>query len=98
MGLRHGSFLESRPCGFDGDRAADAVGKLREYDGWKELTAVTNGAVYAADGNALFNRPSHRLVESLQLLQWCMHPEHVEIADEIRSYVSHVGVGSKPSL
>ncbi len=86
------------PCGFDGDRAAAAVDDLREYDGWQDLTAVANGAVYAADGNALFTRPSHRLVESLQLLQWCIHSEHVEIADEIRSCVRDVGVNSKPSV
>jgi len=64
------------PCGFARDRAVDAVSDLAERPGWSELRAVADGRVYAVDGNALFNRPSHRLVESLEALFACLHPRH----------------------
>lgn len=86
------------PCGFERERAIDAVDDLREDERWNSLTAVKDGNVYAADGNALFNRPSHRLVESLQVLQWCMHTERIEIAEKVQAYVRNVGVGSKSSV
>ncbi|WP_396613430.1 ABC transporter substrate-binding protein (plasmid) [Haloferax sp. S1W] len=63
------------PCGFSRDRAVDAVSELAVRDGWNDLTAVREGHVYAVDGNALFNRPSLRLVDSLELLAGCIHPD-----------------------
>jgi hypothetical protein len=35
--------------------------------------------VWLADGNAFFNRPGPRIVESLEILAACLHPE--ELAD-----------------
>jgi iron complex transport system substrate-binding protein len=64
------------PCGFERGRAVDAVGDLAAQPGWRDLTAVADDRVYAVDGNALFNRPSHRLVDSLEALFACLHPEH----------------------
>ena len=40
---------------------------------WETWTAVRNGNVFIADGNAYFNRPGPRLVESLQILAACVH-------------------------
>ena len=34
-----------------------------------------SGRVYVADGNAYFNRPGPRIVESLEILAGCVHPE-----------------------
>jgi iron complex transport system substrate-binding protein len=31
--------------------------------------------VYVADGNAFFNRPGPRIVESLEILAACLHPD-----------------------
>ena len=64
------------PCGFTRSRAVDAVGGLSERPGWRDLTAVVDGRAYAVNGNALFNRPSHRLVDSLEALFACLHPDH----------------------
>lgn len=65
------------PCGFERDRAVDALGDLADRPGWSDLTAVADGCVYAVDGNALFNRPSHRLVASLEALSACLHPRYM---------------------
>jgi iron complex transport system substrate-binding protein len=62
-------------CGFDRDRAVDAVGGLAERPGWCDLTTVADCRLFAADGDALFNRPSHRVIESLEVLFACPHPE-----------------------
>ena len=78
------------PCGFELDRAVEAVGDLRGRPGWSDLTAVANGRVYAVDGNALVNRPSHRLVASLEAVFECLHPDHAGTTDAGRR-VERVG-------
>ena len=35
----------------------------------------TAARVYVTDGNAFFNRPGPRLVESLEIMAACVHPE-----------------------
>jgi ABC-type Fe3+-hydroxamate transport system, periplasmic component len=86
------------PCGFDRDRAVDAIDDLRDGEGWENVTAVENGAVYAVDGNALFNRPSHRLVESLEVLQRCIHPDAIELSIDSRSYMQQLESAQQPSV
>lgn len=64
-----------KPCGFDRARTAEEseafAHRLRAFD-WP---AVHAGRVYVADGNAFFNRPGPRIVESLEILAACIHPE-----------------------
>jgi iron complex transport system substrate-binding protein len=36
---------------------------------------VRDGHVFLADGNAYFNRPGPRIVDSLEILAACLHPE-----------------------
>jgi len=86
------------PCGFERDRAIDAVDDLRDHEGWADVTAVKNGDVYAVGGNALFNRPSHRLVESLVVLQWCIHTDAIELSDDSRSYVQQLDSPQRPPM
>jgi iron complex transport system substrate-binding protein len=61
-----------KPCGFGIERT------------WQELALVdriTSGVrargtrVYVSDGNAFFNRPGPRLVESLEIMAACVHPD-----------------------
>ncbi|MFC7325023.1 ABC transporter substrate-binding protein [Halorubrum rutilum] len=78
------------PCGFDRDRAADAIGDLAARPGWRDLAAVAGDRTYAVDGNALFNRPSHRLVDSLAALFACLHPEHAATPPAAHDRVAHV--------
>jgi iron complex transport system substrate-binding protein len=68
------------PCGFDAPRAADEGRALASLPGWDALAAVRSGRVLAVDGNAYFNRPGPRLVDTLELLAhviwpaWCPPP------------------------
>ena len=50
---------------------------LKELPGWQGLSAVQAGRVHAVDGNAYFNRPGIRLVDSLEILAHLLHPDRV---------------------
>jgi iron complex transport system substrate-binding protein len=63
------------PCGFDLPRTKAELPALTERPGWESLKAVRTGRVWAADGNAYFNRPGPRLVEALELLAEAFHPD-----------------------
>ena len=63
-----------KPCGFDLARTAreeDSLGELIRSMPWP---AVEQGRVFVADGNAFFNRPGPRLVESAEILAAVTHP------------------------
>ncbi len=62
------------PCGFDLARARSEAAALTGLPGWNTLRAVRNGRVFVVDGNALFNRPGPRLVDSLECLAEMLHP------------------------
>jgi iron complex transport system substrate-binding protein len=64
-----------KPCGFPLERTLDELETLRACLPWNQWAAVRTGRVYVADGNAYFNRPGPRLVESLEILAACVHPE-----------------------
>ncbi|MBO0699801.1 MAG: cobalamin-binding protein [Zavarzinella sp.] len=63
------------PCGFDLPRTKTDLPALTNRPGWERLRAVQTGRVWAADGNAYFNRPGPRLVEALEMLAEAFHPE-----------------------
>jgi iron complex transport system substrate-binding protein len=61
-----------KPCGFGVERT------LEEHDAIERtiLSEVGAGArVYVTDGNAFFNRPGPRIVDSAEILAGCTHPE-----------------------
>jgi iron complex transport system substrate-binding protein len=60
-----------KPCGFPLERA------LRERELIQRSVARVlspHARVYVTDGNAFFNRPGPRLIESLEILAACVHP------------------------
>lgn len=60
-----------KPCGFTVARTMQEIGIV---DRIAEL-AGANARAYVSDGNAFFNRPGPRLVESLEILAACVHPQ-----------------------
>jgi iron complex transport system substrate-binding protein len=70
------------PCGFDIDRTMSELGVLQAQPGWEDLPAVRNERVYVADGNAYFNRPGPRIVESLEVLTEVLHPDRFDPVHE----------------
>jgi iron complex transport system substrate-binding protein len=62
------------PCGFKLDQTRKELGRLTAREEWRSLPAVGNDRVYSADGNAYFNRPGPRIVDSAELLAGLMQP------------------------
>ena len=63
------------PCGFDLPRTQLETDVLTQRPEWKKLHAVQSGRVFITDGNAYFNRPGPRLVDSLEILAEILHPD-----------------------
>ena len=59
-----------KPCGFGLPRALEERATIEHAI----VSAVPRARVYVCDGNAFFNRPGPRLVESLEVLAACVHP------------------------
>ncbi len=78
--------LAVAPCGVDLAGTADAVRDLADRPGFADLAAVRAGRVYAMDGDRYVNRPGPRLVDTLDHLAWCCHPDAVDRppADAVR--------------
>ena len=70
------------PCGFDLERTAEEMQRLEQHPGWKGLRAVRTKQVYIADGNAYFNRPGPRLVESFEIMAEVFHPGALRLGHE----------------
>ncbi len=63
------------PCGWDIERTKEEMPVLQKLDGWRDLKAVREGQVYLTDGNFYFNRPSPRVVESLEIMAEILYPQ-----------------------
>ena len=70
------------PCGFDLARTRAEMPALSALPGWSELRAVREDRVFLGDGNALFNRPGPRVVETLECLAEALHPDAFRFAHE----------------
>ncbi|MGH7331138.1 MAG: ABC transporter substrate-binding protein [Candidatus Rokuibacteriota bacterium] len=64
-----------KPCGFPLEHTIEEISLLRTSLPWESWRAVQDGRVYVADGNAYFNRPGPRIVESLEILAACLDPQ-----------------------
>ena len=62
------------PCGFKIPQSQTDLPILTAHPQWQSLPAVQNNRVYVADGNAYYNRPGPRIVESTEILAEMLHP------------------------
>jgi iron complex transport system substrate-binding protein len=75
-----------KPCGFSLERAL-AERDILERTVRQVVAPATR--VYITDGSAFFNRPGPRLVESLEIMAACVHPELFEdLADKHASVIT----------
>ncbi len=73
------------PCGFSVEQSMRDIYILTENPLWQQIEAVKQGNVYVVDGNAYFNRPGPRIIDSLEILAGIIQPEifdEFEISDE----------------
>ena len=74
------------PCGFDCTRTRSEAPGLWRIPGFEKLGAVREGRIRIVDGNAYFNRPGPRLVESLEILAEILHPELFDFGHQHRGW------------
>jgi iron complex transport system substrate-binding protein len=75
------------PCGFSLDRAERELLRCWPRLGLDRLQATRSNSVFVGDGQALFNRPGPRLVESLEVLAEILHPELCRFGHEGRFWL-----------
>lgn len=63
------------PCGFKINQTLKDINLLEAKSEWKQLKAVRNKEVFIVDGNSYFNRPSQRIIDTLEILSSIIHPE-----------------------
>jgi iron complex transport system substrate-binding protein len=78
------------PCGFDIARSLQEIDLLFRTEGAKQLKAARQKKVFVADGNAFFNRPGPRVVESLEILAEILHPDAFHFGHEGKAYVPYL--------
>lgn len=66
------------PCGYDVAKTCIEMGALTDNALWQGLRAVREGRVAVADGNAFFNRPGPRLVETAEILAEILHGDAID--------------------
>jgi len=74
-----------KPCGFTLPRALEERAVIERC---VLAPCAGRARVYVTDGNAYFNRPGPRLVESLEILAACVHPDR--FADFQRSHAAAI--------
>jgi iron complex transport system substrate-binding protein len=62
------------PCGFELEQTRRELSSLVARPEWRQLPAVRHRRAYAVDGNAYFNRPGPRIVDSAELLAGIVQP------------------------
>jgi iron complex transport system substrate-binding protein len=77
------------PCGYDIPVTSREMGVLAGNHIWNDLRAVREGGVFIADGNAYFNRPGPRLVESAEILAEILHPDICDFGHRDRAFVPY---------
>lgn len=74
------------PCGFPLLRTLNEFERVVQLHDWESLPAFRRGTVYAADGNAYFNRPGPRLADSAEILAQILHPAVFDFPDIENAY------------
>lgn len=79
------------PCGYDIPVTLREMRVLAHKSDWQDLRAVREGRVFVADGNAYFNRPGPRLVESAEILAEVLHPDVCNFGHLDKGVIPHAG-------
>ena len=64
-----------KPCGFKIDQTLQELETLRGNIPLDHWNAYQSDNIFIVDGNAYFNRPGPRIIESLEILSYCLHPK-----------------------
>lgn len=71
------------PCGFKVDRALEELHILTEKEGWDNVKAVQDKAVYIVDFDMFTQSSAGTLVDGIEVLAGLFHPEVVEVPSNL---------------
>ncbi|MGK0358642.1 MAG: iron complex transport system substrate-binding protein [Bradymonadia bacterium] len=80
----HPDVVFIKPCGYGLEQTRAASSGLVLPAHWP---AVQTGQVWLADGQALFNRPGPRLIDSAEVLAAALHPDRVP--ELVKTFADH---------
>jgi len=64
-----------KPCGYKIEQTLNELEVINKNVPLESWEAFKNNNIFIADGNAYFNRPGPRILDSLEILSYCLHPE-----------------------
>ena len=64
-----------KPCGFKLEQTLSELNMLEDTMPWDRWMSCSQENVFLVDGNAYFNRPGPRIIDSLEILAYCIHPD-----------------------
>ena len=64
-----------KPCGFKLEQTIKDLEILNRNIPLENWKAYQNDDIFIVDGNAYFNRPGPRMIDSLEILSYCLHPK-----------------------
>ncbi len=71
------------PCGFTIERTIEEMHLLIKKEGWNELTAVKEEAVYIADFDMFTQSSANTLVNGIEVLAGLFHPDVFDIPEKL---------------
>lgn len=81
-----------KPCGFKLDQTLKEMDLIKKTFPWDKWPALKNSGVYLVDGNAYFNRPGPRIMDSLEILAFCTHPDlFPEFGEQYKNSIIKIG-------
>jgi len=63
-----------KPCGFQLKQTLQELETLKRNVPFEDWKAYQDNSIFIVDGNAYFNRPGPRIMDSLEILSYCLHP------------------------
>ncbi|WP_395058368.1 ABC transporter substrate-binding protein [Flavobacterium sp.] len=81
--LYNPEVLVVAPCGFEVNRSSQELEALTKLEGWNDLKAVQNNAVFMADAD-MFTQPSTTVVDGIELLAALFHPTLFEVPSKLK--------------
>ncbi len=83
-------ILVIAPCGFTVDRTLEELSILTEKEGWHDLKAVQENAVYIADFDMFTQSSANTLVNGIEVLAGLFHPDVFQVPEKLSKKYRHV--------